>query len=119
MSARADAQVPAVPDDVDDPRYDKASGIVVLPLHIDWSGDPRRYDLDDPQQRARVYEQVLREGNDDDIRYFIDVDELVRLWTACGCPSGCGERGRSGWQSTADCACLADRSSAARRSDRG
>jgi hypothetical protein len=28
MSARADAQVPAVPDDVDDPRHEKASGVV-------------------------------------------------------------------------------------------
>lgn len=86
MSARADAQVPAVPDDTDDPRYDKASGVVVLPLHIDWSGDARRYDLDDPQQRARVYEQVLREGNDDDIRYFIDVDQLQQLWAIVWLP---------------------------------
>lgn len=51
----------------------------MLPLHIDWSGQPRRYDLSDPQQRARVYEQVLREGNDDHIRYFIDVDQLQQL----------------------------------------
>jgi hypothetical protein len=58
----------------------------VLPLHIDWSGDPRRYDLDDPQQRARVYEQVLREGNDDDIRFFIDVDQLQALWTRVWLP---------------------------------
>lgn len=86
MSARADAQVPAVPDDVDDPRHAKASGIVVLPLHIDWHGEPRRYDLDDPQQRARVYEQVLREGNDDDIRHFIDVDRLQALWTRLWLP---------------------------------
>lgn len=86
MSARADAQVPAVPDDVDDPRHEKASGIVVLPLHIDWSGDPRRYDLADLQQRARVYEQVLREGNDDDIREFIDVDQLQALWTRLWLP---------------------------------
>ena len=93
MSARADAQVPAVPDDVDDPRHEKASGIVVLPLHIDWSGDPRRYDLGDPQQRARVYEQVLREGNDDDIRYFIDVDELQQLWTVMWLP----RRVRAAW----------------------
>jgi hypothetical protein len=27
-----------------------------------------------------VYEQVLREGNDDDVRRFIRVDDLVDLW---------------------------------------
>lgn len=27
------------------------------------------------------YEQVLRAGTDDDIRYFIDVDQLQQLWT--------------------------------------
>ena len=59
---------------------------MVLPLHIDWSGDPRRYDLADPQQCARVYEQVLREGNDDDIRAFIDVDQLQALWTRLWLP---------------------------------
>lgn len=85
MSARADAQVPAVPDDVDDPHHEKATGAVELPLHISWSGPPRLYDLADPQQRARVYEQVLREGNDD-ARYFIDVDELQDLWSRMWLP---------------------------------
>lgn len=28
---------------------------------------------------VRVYEQVLREGTDFDVRYFIDVDELLDL----------------------------------------
>ncbi len=28
----------------------------------------------------RVYEQVLREGNDEDVRRYIDVNELLRLW---------------------------------------
>lgn len=39
-----------------------------------------RVNLDDPQQRAYVYEQVLREDGDDDVRRFIDIDELVSLW---------------------------------------
>ena len=64
----------------------------MLPLHIDWSGDPRRYDLSDPQQRARVYEQVLREGNDD-IRYFIDVDQLQAPWSRLWLP----RRVRAAW----------------------
>lgn len=70
----------AIPDDVDAPGVDKASGVVNLPLHVQWSGRPRYYDLADRRQRALVYELVLTEGTDDDVRSFIDVDELVRLW---------------------------------------
>ncbi len=77
---RATAQVPAVPDDLDVPDVEKVTGVVELPLHIRWSGPDRRYDLADRQQRARVYEQVLREGNEDDVRRFIQADELIDLW---------------------------------------
>ncbi len=77
---RARAQEAAVPDDVDGAEVKKASGVVELPLHIRWSGPPRLYDLSDRQQRARVYEQVLREGNEDDVRRFIRVEELIDLW---------------------------------------
>ncbi len=45
-----------------------------------WSGPRRSYDLSDRQDRARVYEQVLREGTDDDVRRFIRLDELADLW---------------------------------------
>ncbi|MEA2024357.1 MAG: hypothetical protein U9N79_08735 [Actinomycetota bacterium] len=77
---RATVQIPAVPDDLDAGDVEKAAGIVELPLHIRWSGPSRRYDLADRQQRARVYEQVLREGNEDDVRRFIRSDELIDLW---------------------------------------
>ena len=77
----------AVPDDVDDPRVVKATGRVVLPLHIRWSGPPKSYDLDDERDRCRVYEQVLREGGDDDVRFYVDVDELQRLWDELVLPS--------------------------------
>lgn len=53
--------------------------IVHLPLHLKWSG-PRDYDLSDPQQRKRVYEIVLREGRAEDVRRFVDPDELFRVW---------------------------------------
>jgi hypothetical protein len=59
---------------------EKAHGRVELPLHVRWSGAPKVYDLHDRSDRLRVYEQVLREGNDDDIRRYIDVHELVLLW---------------------------------------
>ena len=75
-----DVRPVAVPDDVDDPSIAKATGTVELPLRVRWSGRPRQYDLDDPAQRARLYEQVLSEGTDDDIRRFIDVDVLAGTW---------------------------------------
>ena len=70
----------ALPDDVNAPGMAKASGVVALPLRVQWSGRRRQYDLSDRRQRALVYELVLSEGTDDDVRFFIDVDELVRLW---------------------------------------
>jgi hypothetical protein len=77
---RATAQAPAVPDNLDTSDVEQVAGAVELPLHIRWSGPPRVYDLAERQDRARVYEQVLREGNDDDVRRFIRVDDLVDLW---------------------------------------
>jgi hypothetical protein len=53
---------------------------VALPIHVRWSGPPKTYDLANRTDRVRVYEQVLREGNDFDVRYFIDVDEMLDLW---------------------------------------
>jgi hypothetical protein len=70
----------AVPEDLDDPSRPKARGRIELPLHIRWSGPPITYDLDDPADRARVYEQVLREGTEDDVRYYVDTDQLRDLW---------------------------------------
>lgn len=49
-----------------------------LPLHVKWSG-PRDYDLDDPADRRRVYEVVLREGNAADVRRYVDPAELARV----------------------------------------
>lgn len=70
----------AIPDNVDDPAVEKASGIVRLPLRVRWSGPERDYDLRDPADRRSVYRQVLTEGTEDDVRRFIEVDELIALW---------------------------------------
>jgi hypothetical protein len=70
----------STPADVGDPRMTKASGAIALPSHVSWSGPRRKWDLDDRRQRAQVYEIVLTEGTDDDIRWLIDVDELIALW---------------------------------------
>jgi hypothetical protein len=71
---------PEIPDDVDDPGVRKASGVVTLPRHVNWSRPDPTYDLSDRSQRIRVYEQVLREGTAADVRYFIDVETLIDLW---------------------------------------
>jgi hypothetical protein len=41
---------------------------------------PITYDLADRPDRARVYEQVLREGTEDDPRFDLDADHLLELW---------------------------------------
>jgi hypothetical protein len=70
----------AVPDDLDDSPSAKATGRVELPFHVRWSGPPISYDMNDRADRARVYEQVLREGTEDDVRSYVDPDELLELW---------------------------------------
>ncbi|MBI2168087.1 MAG: helix-turn-helix transcriptional regulator [Actinobacteria bacterium] len=70
----------SIPRDLDRYRGPKAEGKVVLPLHVRWSGPERTYDLADRRDRARVYEQVMREGLDDDVRRFVDVDEVIEMW---------------------------------------
>lgn len=70
----------AIPDDIDDPMISKASGEVELPHNVRWSPPFRSYDLDDLADRLSVYAQVMTEGNEDDVRRFIDPAEVVRLW---------------------------------------
>lgn len=74
------ARLVAVPEDLDDPSLPKAKGRVELPFHIRWSGPPITYDLDDRADQVRVYEQVLREGTEDDVRYYVDGNQLRELW---------------------------------------
>ena len=75
----------AVPDDVD--RSPKRTGVVVLPHHIAWSGRDRPYDLSDHRDAVSLYEQVLREGTDDDVCALIDVDRLLELWNELVLPT--------------------------------
>lgn len=71
---------PEIPDDVEAPERVKARGVVRLPPRVNWSDEDPTYDLGDRRQRALVYEQVLSEGTAEDVRWFIDVDELIDLW---------------------------------------
>jgi hypothetical protein len=70
----------AVPEDLNDPSVAKARGRVELPFHVRWSGPPIIYDLADRADRARVYEQVLREGTEEDVRRYVDADQLRELF---------------------------------------
>lgn len=81
-----DSRPVSIPDDADDPSVVKASGRVELPVHIRWSGPRIVYDLSIPAERARVYEQVLREGTLDDVRFYIDISQLRQEWDALVLP---------------------------------
>ena len=67
--------------------------MVELPSWVRWSGPPRRYDLRRRADRALVYEQVLTEGTDDDVRFFIVFSDLVELWDDLVLPASASVRG--------------------------
>ncbi|WP_420623312.1 hypothetical protein [Candidatus Poriferisodalis sp.] len=68
-----------IPDDHGDRPAAVRTGRVKLPNHIAWSGQGE-YDLDDPRGRAHVYELVMTEGNEDDVRTYIDLEVLLGMW---------------------------------------
>jgi hypothetical protein len=70
----------ALPEDVDDPSVEKADGVVTLPQHVFWTRADKSWDLGDRGQRLQVYEIVLTEGTDEDVRRYIKVDDLIDLW---------------------------------------
>jgi hypothetical protein len=53
---------------------------VQLPHHVYWSGPPVTYDLGERAHRISVYEQLLCEGTDDDIRRYVRIADIVDLW---------------------------------------
>lgn len=56
------------------------TGVVELPLRLDWS-EQGRYDLADPKQLALMYEVVIRESmHVEDLRAFLDGPTLRRIW---------------------------------------
>jgi hypothetical protein len=83
---RSEVMLADIPDDLDDAAVEKASGVVRLPFHLDWSTPGAGHDLDDPETRAHVYGKVIREGLAEDLRHYIDVDWLIKLWPRVGVP---------------------------------
>jgi hypothetical protein len=56
------------------------SGVVELPLRLDWS-EQGRYDLSDPRQLNLMYERVIRESmRVEDLRAYLDGRMLQRVW---------------------------------------
>lgn len=70
----------AIPTDIDNPDLPKASGLIRLPANIRWSSPDRTYDLSQKPDLISVYEQVLQEGTEEDVRRFIEVERLIALW---------------------------------------
>lgn len=77
---------------------ERALATVELPLHLNWSDRGRRYDLRDRQQRARVYEVVLREGGPSDVLDYVDGALLVDLWAELVLPPSI----RAAWSAVVD-----------------
>jgi hypothetical protein len=56
------------------------TGVVELPLRLDWS-EQGRYDLSDPRQLCLMYEVVLRESmREEDLRAYLHGPTLRRVW---------------------------------------
>lgn len=72
---------PAIPDDLGRLERRITRGRVRLPTSVRWSGPEVSYDLADRDDRRRVYEQVLREGTVDDVVRYVELDELIALWS--------------------------------------
>lgn len=57
-----------------------ALAVITLPLHLSWSGPERQFAMRNRDERARVYEIVLREGGPEDVLAYVDGVLLVELW---------------------------------------
>lgn len=70
----------AVPPDITTRPGPPPGGRLRLPPDIWWSGPPRDFDMGERRQRAVVYQLVLTEGTEHDVRRYVDFDTLVDLW---------------------------------------
>lgn len=70
----------AIPPGFDTSNDTKAQGEVELPIHIWWSEPKRIFNLRSPKDRMRVYELVLSEGDEDDVRFYVRFDDLRSSW---------------------------------------
>jgi hypothetical protein len=69
----------AVPDSLDE-LTGPTTGVLDLPLRLDWS-EQSRYDLADDRQRNLMYERVIRESmRVEDLRAYLHGPTLLRVW---------------------------------------
>jgi len=62
------------------------TGVVTLPRHLQWSGNPR-YDLDEPGRIMDLYRTVLNEAaSPEDLHRYVDRDTLISLWPSMWLP---------------------------------
>lgn len=63
-----------------------SSGVVALPITLDWT-PRRRYDLASETAQRSLYQVVLREAHSEDgIETYLNADLLRRLWGALTLP---------------------------------
>ncbi len=80
-----------IPDDLGDASGVLVTGRVTLPLHVAWSAQGE-YDMSNADQMRSVYELVMTEGTEDDVRRFIDLDRLLDVWEDLWLPPHVRER---------------------------
>lgn len=85
-----------VPDRLPSLPPERATAVIDLPRHLEWSGEERRKDLAVRADRVRVYELVLREGTPEDVTSFIDPTLLVDAFCDLNLPAAV----RSAWAPT-------------------
>jgi hypothetical protein len=71
----------AIPRDLDGSSGSMEEGIIELPIHIWWSEPRRVLDTRLPKDRRRLYELVLVEGNEEDVRRYLRFSVLQDTWT--------------------------------------
>jgi hypothetical protein len=70
------------------------TGVVQLPLRLDWS-DRTEFHLDDPAERNVMYERVIREATRiDDLRSYLNEEVLRQVWGRLFLPA----RVRRSWE---------------------
>lgn len=67
-----------LPSSLDDLRG-PATGTVILPIHVAWSGR-REYDVGDERQRLVLYALLLAEAQREDLQRFLHREALVSMW---------------------------------------
>jgi transcriptional regulator with XRE-family HTH domain len=75
-----------VPDRLPPLETERATAVIELPRHLEWSGEDRKKDLGVRSDRIRVYELVLREGTPEDVVELIDPTLLVDVFAELNLP---------------------------------